>query len=223
MTRFLSFIIPLLLASVSVCTTACREDGEDGPVKMTFTDMATFLGNGTHGSGASFSIRQDGDSPEVILTSEISLANTDAGTRMLIMYANEDNLPYASGPVELLGASRVTQGPLKPELDPLWDTTPVYLLSVWRTDTWLNFRVRLPYSTEPRVFSLMADQTTLGSEWPEVYLAHIMDPGETLGHDRGYYASFDISSVWLDENVKGIILHVNNSNLDKHIFTIAKP
>ena len=213
----------MLAAVAAICVSSCREDGVDGPVEMTFTDMASFLGNGADGSGATFVVRQDGDSPEAILTCGVSLADAEPGTRMLIMYANADNLPYASGPVRLYGASRVTQGPLKPELDPLWGTTPVYLLSAWRTGTWLNFRVRLPYSKEPRVFSLMADEATLSTEWPEVYLAHIMDPDEADGHDRGYYASFDISSLWLDEKVKGIVLHVNNSNLDKHIFTFAKP
>lgn len=207
---------------LSLCS--CGEDGVDGPVKMTCTDLVTFSGN--VGERATFTFQKMDDSPEITLTAQSTLASDDieVGTRLLISYIPEGNQAYISGPVTLLGGRVVTQSAItaewRDEYD-AWDKDKVYVYSAWRTGPYLNVHVRLTYSAEPRIFCLAADPATLNSAWPEVYLVHVID-GDVDNHDRAYYASFDISEVWSRPSTEGIRLHVANSNLDKQIFTFAK-
>lgn len=201
--------------------------GVDGEVLMAYTDIATFRGNTAPGGGAEFGVRKEGDSPEATLyaSRRIGDEGLEAGTRMLIRYTTPSNEPYTSGEIELRGAARITQTPVELETDlpEGWNTTPVYLVTAWRTGEYVNLHLRLPYSAEPRVFGLMADPTTLASAWPDVYLVHIMEGDAGATYERRYYASFDLSPVWDRPGVEGIRLHVNNSNLDTDTFTFDAP
>ena len=214
---FVSALLALTLGS-------CGEEGVDGPVEMTCTDMVTFTGN--IGNRATFSFQKMDDSPEIILTAQsaINAEGVDEGTRMLISYIPHDNRAYTSGMVRLIGARAVTQSPIITEWREEyenWDKDKVYVYSAWRTGRYLNVHVRLTYSPDPRIFCLAADPSTLESAWPDVYLVHEMD-GEVDNHDRAYYASFDINDVWGRPGVEGIRVHIANSNLDKQIFTFPK-
>lgn len=224
--RYISCPLTHALVSALLALTlgSCGEEGVDGPVEMTCTDMVTFTGN--IGNRATFTFQKMDDSPEITLTaqSSISADGLEAGTRMLISYIPHDNRAYTSGPVRLLGARAVTQSSIitewREEYDN-WDKDKVYVYSAWRTGRYLNVHMRLTYSSEPRIFCLAADPSTLESAWPDVYLVHAMD-GEVDNHDRAYYASFDINDVWSRPGVEGIRVHIANSNLDKQIFTFTK-
>ena len=214
---FITAIMTLTLGS-------CGEDGVDGPVEMTCTDIVTFAGN--IGNRATFTFQKMDDSPEITLTAQsaLSAAVVEPGTSMLISYIPHDNMSYTSGPVTLLGGRQVTQSSVvtewREEYDN-WDKDKVYVYSAWRTGKYINVHVRLTYSPEPRLFCLAEAPSSAGTAWPDVYLVHAMD-GEVDNHDRAYYASFDINEVWARPEVEGIRLHIANSNLDKQIFTFAK-
>ena len=221
-------VLATLTAGLLCCATlpSCESDEEGAGyyVNMPFTDIATYEGNTAPGGGATMTVCKDGDLPPATLyCRNVSVPeNIKPGTRMLIRYTNESNEPYTSGAATLLGAQTVTQGDVDLLMEPTWDATRVYLLSVWRTGSYLNFRVRLPYSTEPRIFKLTADPATILSPRPQLYLAHDLAPAEADGHDREYYASFNMAAVWNLAGTEGVVLHVNNSNLDKQIFTFDK-
>ena len=215
----------LLLALIlGLATSSCRQDGVDGPVDMTFTEIVTF--GGSTDSGSSFSFRQVDDSPLITLTSTQKFASDDlkAGDRMLIAYQNESNSAYTSGPIDLIGAAPITTGSVattwKDDYD-IWDRDKVYLYSAWRSGEYINIHVRLTYSADPRIFTIAADPATLSSPWPELYLVHVMKEPIT-NHDRAYYASFSIAEIWDNPATQGVKLHVANSNLDKQIFTFPK-
>lgn len=213
----------LLSAVMTFMLASCGEDGVDGPVEMTCTDLVTFTGN--TGSHATFTFQKMDDSPEITLTAQSAISDEiEAGTRLLINYIPQDNKAYTSGPVTLLGGRVVTQSAITTEWRDeynAWDKDKVYVYSAWRTGRYINLHVRLTYSPEPRIFCLAADPSTLGSAWPDVYLVHVIG-ADVDNHDRAYYASFDINDVWSRPEVEGIRLHVANSNLDKQIFTFAK-
>ncbi len=67
----------------------------------------------------------------------------------------------------------------------------------------------------------MADEATISSPTPDIYLVHTMAQPSDY-HDRVYYASFDISDIWERPDVTGVRLLIANSNLDKGIFTFNK-
>lgn len=221
MKNIMSFVVA---AALSFTLGSCGEDGVDGPVEMTCTDIVTYAGE--NAGRATFTFRKADDSPLITLTAQGALGNDDIdpGTRLLISYIPQDNKAYESGPVTLLGGRTIPQSSVAMEWHDDyndWGKNPVYVYSVWRSGIYLNFHVRLTYSPEPRIFCLAADPATVNSAWPDVYMVHVM-AGDADNHDRAYYASFDISKLWAEPEVEGIRLHVANSNLDKQIFTFAK-
>lgn len=214
----------LLSAFMTLTLGSCGEDGVDGDVEMTCTDLVTYTG--TTGGHATFTFQKMDDSPEINLTAQNSIGTDgiDPGTRLLISYIPQDNRPYVSAPVTLLGGRVVTQSAITTTWHDSfndWDKDDVYVYSLWRTGRYINVHVRLTYSTEPRIFCLAADPSTLSTPWPDVYLVHVID-GDVDNHDRAYYASFDIAEVWSRPDVEGLRLHVANSNLNKQIFTFTK-
>lgn len=225
MTRTLIHII-VFFTTLPVLSSCLSDKGHDGPVDMTYTDIATFEGN-INGK-AQFTIRQVDDLPEATLIAQTALQfssdDDPTGKRMFIRYIPESNKPYTSGLVTLLSASTVNQSSTKIESIaeyPDWNRDKVYLYSVWRTGEYLNFNVSITYDSEPRVFCIVADESTVTTSYPDLYLVHIMKE-VTDYHDRRYYASFDISEIWSRNDVLGVRLHVANSNLDKDIFTFEK-
>lgn len=219
---YISSMLTAIAIMAGLCS--CRDEGIDGPVDMTCTDIVTFAGN--NDGKATFVFNKADDSPEITLSAQgaIDSQTAEAGSRMLIRYIPEGNAAYTSGPITLLGYAQVTQSSIvlqwRQEYD-AWDTDKVYLYSAWRTGRYLNMHVRLTYSLDPRIFCIAADPSTVDTPWPDVYLVHIMAQ-ETDYHDRAYYASFDLEPLWSRPDVEGIKLHIANSNLDKQIFTFQK-
>lgn len=220
--EFVTYIAGMVLSAGML--TSCGEDGVDGPVDMTCTDIVTFIGN--KDGRATFVFRKVDDSPEITLTSQAAIDTTDVapGARVLLRYIPDNNLPYTSGPITMLGGSLISLSLIDTEWHNAydqWDKDKVYVYSIWRSGSYINTHIRLTYTSEPRVFCMAADPATIDSAWPDVYLVHII-PGENDNHDRAYYASFDIGELWSRSTVEGIRLHVANSNLDKQIFTFTK-
>ncbi len=220
--RIVLLVVLLLgLAQFSSCS---DDDGVDGPVDMQLWDIVTYEGPASASSGSVFSFRQVDDSPLVTLSSDVTLKEVDNGTRLMIRYIPEGGKPYVSGNIRLLSASRINQGPADKEWKDeysQWNRDKVYLYSAWRTGSHINFHLRLTYSTEPRVFTLVLDPATADSDVPEFYLVHIMNE-PTDYHDRAYFASFDIGEFWNRPGVSAVKIRVANTNLDKYIFTFCK-
>lgn len=220
-------LLSSLCALVALTFASCRPDGVDGEVLMTFTDLATYEGDTAPGGHAAFSVIRDGDQPAAQLYSDITLADRQPeGTRMLISYTTPTNLPYTTGPVSIISGYAVNQGPAVTEWRDeyrRWDADPVWLNSVWRTGRFVNFNVRLAYSTRPRIFTLVAAEGWESQQWPDLYLAHALPPDVGDTHDRRYYASYDISAIWDRPAVQGVRVHVATDNLGGiKVFEFAK-
>ncbi|WP_297063696.1 NigD-like C-terminal domain-containing protein [uncultured Duncaniella sp.] len=226
-TAYVKHLVPSFLLAIltSFVLTSCNDDdGIDGPVEIALWDIVTYEGKGSDGKGSVFTLRQVDDSPLVTLTSTSGLQDIEAPTRLMIRYIPEGGEAYVSDRIQLLGASKINTGEAatewKDDYDN-WNRDKVFLYSAWRTGTYINFHLRLTYSTEPRIFNLVLDPDTRQSETPEFYLVHIMAE-ETDYHDRAYFASFDIGEIWNDPKTKGVKIHIADTNLNKDIFTFYK-
>lgn len=222
LSHWLGTLLPGLCALLTLVS--CGEDGVDGPVAMELTDIVTF--EGLEGSTGVFTFRKVDDTPVIRLTAAgFEPAGVPVGSRMMLRYVPLSGETYASGAVTVTGQAYITQSQIglewAPEYD-AWDSSPVYVYSIWRSGQYINMHVRLPYVVNPRLFGLVADPSTLDAARPDVYLVHILPEDAVLTFTREYYASFDLSPLWNEQAVSGITLHVANSNLDKHIFTFDK-
>lgn len=216
-------LLPVLLLPA---LSSCGDKGVDGEVPMPLTDIVTY--NGKVDGVTTFTFQKIDDTPLLTLTAPGFNLDEDSyptGTRMLLRYVPAGGTgAYSSGEITPLGGYVITQSNVVTEWREEysgWNHDPVYVYSLWRTGEYINMRVRLTYSSEPRLFCVALDPETADSDWPELYLVHTF--GKDIdGHEREYYASFSIASVWERSDVKGVIMHVADTNLDKHIFTFAK-
>ncbi len=102
-----------------------------------------------------------------------------------------------------------------------WDKDEVYLMAIWRAGDKIIVRCRLPYDDNPRRFFMLADESTLSSPYPDLYLVHELPIGHTATYDRQYYAAFDASEIFSFDTCEGVTVHVANSNLvDQRTFEL---
>lgn len=219
----LPFHIIMLLAGIAVTVMACGDEGEP-TADATVYDIVCLSEVNNGGSYYTLS-KPESDrlityySNERIDTSRIRLRS-----RFMLAYRVPGGTPYVSGRIKPIGISLITNDTLRHGyIDKIegWDRDPVYLLSSWMSQDYLNLRARLPYDTEPRTLAVMVDSLTLGREYPDCYLVHrLKEPVNTF--ERAYYISIDMSSLRELDNCRGFNLLLNNSNLttDRYTFTL---
>lgn len=214
----------LILTLLAIITTSC---GDDIPYndRAALYDIVTFDGAGE--DGAMFSFRQINDSPIIHLVAHgITLDEKIAhkGQRLLIGYYPISGNAYVSDQIELIGYSQVNQNEVvitPSDKIANWDKNPIWLNSIWRSGTFLNLNLRADQSGSSRRFELIADQSTINEPMPHLYIAHDL-LGSPENYSRQIYASFDLSSVWNLNSCKGVIIHINDSNLEQDTYTFTK-
>lgn len=210
---------------MTVGLTACLDhDTVDGPVTPQMQVIATFEGNTPE--GARFSYTPQGDEPAVGLQAQATLdtVNIHTGERVLLTY-----LPHKdTGLISVINVARVNNGKVQmKDAETLqgWDADPLFVEALWRTGQYLNLRCKLLWAPEPRRYNLEVDSNAIDNDIPDVYIAHAIpdSTNRTTAYMASNYASFDISTLWDNPRVRGIKVHVNNSNLpDKIEFIFIK-
>jgi hypothetical protein len=210
-----------------IATTLLVACGDDGPYteQIALYDIVTFEGNSSE--GASFSFQRRDDSPLINLFAngvKIEGNNVNPQDRMLIGYYPESGQAYTSGNISLFSVVSVNQDTLRiatQEELAGWDADAVFLNSMWRSGKYINMYIRVDHSTEERDFSLTMDYATRNDEYPHLYLVHNLLEAPN-NFTRRAYASFDISPIWNTESCKGVIIHINDSNLKTETYTFSK-
>ena len=214
----------ILLFIISVFVISCDKEGPYSEQAALY-DIVTFEGNTS--DGASFTFQRRDDSPLISLFAKgVNLGGNDVKQcdRLLIGYYPESGQAYTSDNITLLSVTKVNQDTLHTAtMDKIagWDADAVFLNSMWRTGKYINMYIRVDYSTSKRDFSLTMDEATREEEYPHLYLVHnLLDAPNSF--TRRAYASFDISSIWDCEHCKGVIIHINDSNLKNETYTFSK-
>ncbi len=220
--RAVLYLVSVILAAVG---TGCRDT--DGPEQIlgAAADIVTFAGNNP---GATFALQQVDDSPVYTLTASdpIVADGIEPGSRVYLEYVPLNGCAYSSTGITIERIAPINQDVLRaPDADSgidLRDSDGIYQYPLGRTGKWINVYCALPYDTPPRHFMLLLDQSTADSDMPELYLYHRTESAVN-SFERNYYASFDIGVLWARENIKGVVVHVPNTNLpDLSTFTLLK-
>ena len=206
----------IAFAAAATMTTACSDPNDDEPT--VYTDIVSFTSQTDKGS--SFTLRKEGDSPLVTLTSATRLRPQDfkTGTRIVLQYIPESGNQYESGPVRLYAAmnvqgSEVLEGTAASTDN--WASHGMMIYSVNRTGEFLNIFGQGKYSTKPD-FKLYIDSSTLDAEYPEVHMV-FRDDNQLMSSNHIVYGSFDISSVWERPTCKGIHFYSSGINAGGYI------
>lgn len=148
------------------------------------------------------------------------------GQRVMLDYTPADGrAPYTSGVVRVNGCYLITNAEMLAERDEgliIENAEPVFLQSVWLSESFLNLNVKLPYDDEARLLSLVLDLDSPDSECPDLYLSHRRQD-DSQSFMRRYYVSYDISRLLAEPSVKAFTLHLDNSNLPAMVFKIQIP
>lgn len=222
--RSLIFLAPTMIAALALTAGCVNADTIDGPVEMTVYNIVTFEGNEP---GATFSYCPPGTDTPLTLRSAaaVDTAQATPGSRVMLGYIPARE---TGGEITVKALGRVTMPALTGTrgVPRGWDADGVWVTSVWRSGQYVDMRLRLPYSTEARVFALAVDSTTLGSPVPKLYLCHTLPEGVTpeTTFSRNYYVSACVSPVWNRPEVEGIEINIANTNLPSlRQFIFMKP
>lgn len=206
--------IAVLILSLLMLVSCSDEPGDYGDWLM---NIVTY--EGTIGSSSQFSFQTRDDQPlqRLSATADYSQSLT-AGQRCLVRYTILDKtIAPASVRVDYITAiptGEITAASM--EHIASQKATDMTVTSLWRSGKYLNVNGWVPYTGKPCKLLLFADSATVGTAQVEAWLVYdTME--ETLYFDRRVYASYDISSVWGNADVRSMLIHVGDRT-----FTISK-
>lgn len=197
----------LFLACVAIGFSACNSD--DDEQYMQVTNIVTYLGTNTAGQ-TMYDYQEMNDAPNITLVSNATLSSDVAiGDRLLIGFSVPAGTELISGmTVDLYTAIKVPT--LTPKVEPVpTDKGQLYVQTLFRSGTWLNMQVLIPYTTDTEL-SVVVDPTTINTSTVRMYLIMSGDAGGVSSSTS--FASIDIKEYWEDSSYRTIELYVNNSN-----------
>lgn len=212
------FIPAMLLASSLL---SCSDDNDYNDRAM-LSDIVTVASKDSE--TVTFRFRRYDDSPLITLTARgIDIKDEMIGKRALLRYYPLNGNAYTSGDIDIFALSSINCDTARiADIDTIaWDSTPIYLNSIWRSGEYINLHLKVLYSETPRIFSLIADSATIDSVVPQLYMSHnTFDAPDNFNFET--YASFDISNIWNRPQCQGIDIHLNDTNLTKDKYSFSK-
>lgn len=205
-----------IIAIAAVVLSSCKKEStvDVGPIPDNVCyDFVTFVNS--NNSGSTFEFRKSGDSPLITLTSTASIKTSELapGSRVIIQYLPSGGQDvYQSGPITLYGIAQITNGnaTTAPMADiSAWGSDDIRVVTLSRSGQYLDFWGEATMTGNPRRFALAADESTLGDEYPMLYL--IVDADNVNGRVHQLYASFDMSAVWNLSTCKGVQVNFKTS------------
>lgn len=223
-------VAALMVTAVGLFT-GCRNEGGPWEEEVLTYDIVR-LASQDKSTGTTFTLTLPDDDRLITYTvnhQTIDTTRVKVGDRLMLAYrlgGNRD--PYTSGAIIPVGYSPINNANLTVTEDMAeeygdWDRDPIYLMSMWRSETCINLHFRLTFSDKKRTFALVMDESEADAEIPTLYVAHTLADGEYRDNfEREGYASFDIDELWGRESCRGVTVTINNSNLPKSTFTFMK-
>lgn len=211
LTRILSAFVLLAAAA------GCRDTSGPDRVNPTLYDIVCLRSIDTDGSTFTLTMPEGNNVITYYASELVDTAIVPVGNRLMLAYrAAEASKPYTTGSITAIGYSLIYNDVLRGgtiDSFPEWERDPVYLLSAWMSEDFLNLRARLTFDTKPRRLFVMIDTLTVEEPYPTCYLVHqLSEPLENF--DRAYYISVDMSALRKLAGCRGFRLLLHDSNLD---------
>lgn len=207
---------PLLCVLLMSVLSACRDEPErpeDGVA--IYQNIATYTGDDNAGH-SQLQYQEVNDSPIVTLTLQgrLNQEQVKPGTRLMVTYTLPAGVAYGTSTnIEARSLNVIYNGEVKTDataLPSLEETEGIYVMTLYRSGSYLNLMAQLPASSGKREFELVADAATLGDEIPQLYLTTQAENEQ--GFNRKTVASLNMAPVWELPSCKGVEVHVKNTN-----------
>lgn len=217
----------MLAGAMLLGASSCNSDSDEPTEIAMFNDFATYTSSGT---GSTFTLRKEGDSPLVTLTTSQNLPENQFkdGTRLFISYTPATGQQYMSGPITLIGAMNVEGSGSTPEEKTAaetsdWLSDAINVASLMRTGDYINVQFTGALGSQTAVVHLYADAATIYDEIPEYHL--IYGPYSGIATTTYvFYGSWNIGNVWNRSTCKGIkVMYRNAGGAMGGSVTITKP
>lgn len=202
---------------VGITFVSCDTDDPKGVIPgSALQDFVTIASRGSH--SMTFTFRQSGDSPEIVLTSTSIIPDgelTHVGDRVVIAYMPEGVTAYTSGSIQLYGFIRCYQGNAgigtEDQFKQTMLATPT-VTQIWRSGDYINMVGYVRAINKPENIMLVGNPSTQSDDMPEMRLA-VMSADVTGDPTRiAVYGSWNISSIRDLLGKKGIIINYESPN-----------
>lgn len=211
-------VLTAILCILSLILPAGCSDNSDPTSEIVIYDIVAFRGQ--EDGYSHFSISKPRSQETVTFTAQGAVINTELvspGQSLWLAYTTNGRQAYTSGDITVKGYSVITNASMidlsREVIDSESSTAePVYLLSAWISENFLNLHLQLPYDDKVRLFTLARDTDSPDPCCPDLYLIHRRE-AQTPTFDRAYYVSYDISELTSDSSISGFTLHLDDTNL----------
>ncbi len=217
----IKYCLILTIGLFWIFPSGCNSD--DGPATEVVTQYDIVCLRTQDKTGTTFTLTKPAGGNLITYKANQLLDTTKVhvGDRCLLAYQISNGIePYKNGQIKALGYSTINNDKLRKgsaeEITNL-QHDGIYLMSAWQSEDFLNLRMMLPYTTETRLLTIVADESTLDNEYPDCYLVHqLQEPVNTF--DRECYLSVDMSSLRKLESCRGFNLILKNTNLKRDLY-----
>ncbi len=211
----------VIAALTAAMHASCNSDDDNEPAAPKAEALVTFDGN--IGENAYFTYLSKDDGPTLTLYSSRKMPeDINKGQRMVISYNPGTQGINNSGMIELMSYRTVPTEVVQvvPTAEAQAANAAMNLYEIYRTGTYINVNATLPI-VEGRTFSIYADEATMESGMPHLYVTTTAPTGDAP-YKLAVLSSYDITSVWRNPSVRGVTVHINNTSSDTKTFEFLK-
>ena len=204
-------LLKLILLPVALLIAGCSDEPE-GTSKQLCESIVSFVGN--EEGMVVFEYQEVDDSPMITLKAQGKLVDKRVknGTRLLLRYTMPTGVdPSVGGEIGFVGlklpladtVSTVTKAP---------ETLgAISLTTIERTGEHINLTAQMPNVKEREITIVTAEEPLAADGIADLYIASRVEE-ESTTYETHTVASLWIGPVWSREEVKGVRVHINNSN-----------
>lgn len=201
----------ILIGVFTVLSMMACEDEKEVYYGDFLYDMVTY--SGEYDGYSVFTFQSYGDSPLITLyASNVSRPVMPVGQRLLLNYEVVQDMGNNTQVVQVNGLSKVNTDTVLVVKQDVIDTQKmeaVKLKSVWRTGNYLNVRMQLQYTEQPRLMCLATSGELDENSMVNCYQIQDLNGAETYYWLETYF-SYYIEPVWSVANSNGIRYYAND-------------
>ncbi len=228
--RMLTALTLITAISLAAAMSSCVGGNGDDPngngrtfALVTYTGPETVtLDDGSTNTVSGFTFYDDDNTVSTCRSTVESRLPENAakpGQRMVIGYTftGSNYAPYPAGTINLMSYVLVTTAVVETvsHETAVANDAEIELYysgqqpAINRTGNYINLEAIMQYYPE-REFSILADETTLDTSMPDLYIS-TTEKGIPQGVKSRTMASFDISTIWRNPSISGVKIHIKNT------------